>query len=214
MASNPPGRCCTLGSLFECVPPPPRRVSTARVTARADGRPRGTPTGSALKVDGNIDAYLAKAPEDKARKGRAILYLPDVFGVWQNSKVMADAFASCGYTTLVLDLFDGDALTLNQLATLDIGKWLSEGTDGKHPHTVEQVDPIVLAGIKALRGMGFDKIAAVGYCFGAKVRGRRLLRRPTDSLTAPSTWCATTATASPPASSRTPPSSTRPSSPP
>ncbi|RDA86898.1 hypothetical protein CP532_1841 [Ophiocordyceps camponoti-leonardi (nom. inval.)] len=145
MASHPPGSCCAIGTLYE-----------------------GSPSGQTTKVDGRIDAYLAKAPEDKARKGCGILYLPDVIGIWQNSKLMADTFAASGYTTLLIDLFNGDPVPLNRTTDFDFPGWLQHGSDGKNPHTAEVVDPIVEAGIKAMRDMGIKRIAAVGYCFGAK----------------------------------------------
>lgn len=126
------------------------------------------------KVDGSIDAYLAKASSaTKAREGYGILYLPDVIGIWQNSKLMADSFAANGYTTLVLDLFNGDPIKL-LAKDVDFAKWMQHGSDGKNPHTTEAVDPIVLAGIKAMRDMGVKRFAAVGYCFGAKVSLGRL----------------------------------------
>ncbi|UNI18050.1 hypothetical protein JDV02_004346 [Purpureocillium takamizusanense] len=147
MSSNPPGSCCSVGTLFE-----------------------GTPTGQDIKIGDSkqIDAYVAKPPEGKARKGAGILYIPDVIGIWQNSKLMADNFAASGYTTLIIDLFNGDPVPLNITPPFDFMKWLNEGSDGKNPHTTEQVDPIIVAGVKALRELGVDKVAAVGYCFGAK----------------------------------------------
>lgn len=45
----------------------------------------------------------------------------------------------------------------------DIMKWLTQGSDGKNPHTKEAVDPIVEAGIQELKRQGAKKIGAVGY---------------------------------------------------
>lgn len=100
-----------------------------------------------------------------------MLYLPDVIGIWQNSKLMADSFAANGYTCLLLDTFDGDAVPLDKAhsGTFDFPSWFQKGSDGQHPHVPATVDPIVLAGIKTLKEMGFKKLGAVGYCFGAKV---------------------------------------------
>merc|ERR1712000_707905 len=123
MASNPPGNCCTRGSLFE-----------------------GTPTGKLSKLeDGKTDVYIAEATGDKAKKDCGIIYIPDVIGIWQNSKLMADNFAAEGYTTLVIDVFNGD-----------------------NPHTTKEVDPIIESAVKTIKGMGVKRIGAVGYCFGAK----------------------------------------------
>lgn len=147
MASHPPGACCSnLGPLHE-----------------------GTPKGRFIKsADGKVDCYLAEASGDKAKKDTAILYLFDAFGIGHNSKLMADGFAAAGYTTLVPDLFEGDAMPNPRPEGFDIMAWITSGTDGKSPHTKEAVDPITVNGIETLRSLGFKKIGAVGYCFGAK----------------------------------------------
>lgn len=132
--------------------------------------PRGEPKGKLTKLaDGKTDAYIATAPADKAHKDTAIVYVADIFGLWQNSKLIADAYAAEGYTTLVPDLFNGDQAPLNPPAGFDIFGWLAKGSDGSNPHGKEQVDPIVASAIKTLKEQGFTKIGAVGYCFGAKV---------------------------------------------
>ncbi|KAB5566781.1 dienelactone hydrolase [Coniochaeta sp. 2T2.1] len=145
MASNPPAKCCTIGVRHE-----------------------GTPGGKSVKV-GQHEAYLATPPEGKAHKDTAILYLPDVLGIWQNAQLIADQLAANGYLTLVPDLFNGDPIPVNGLGGMDIMTWLKEGSDGKHPHTKEVVDPIVEEAIKVLKEeYGVKKLGAVGYCFGAK----------------------------------------------
>ncbi|CAI4220114.1 unnamed protein product [Parascedosporium putredinis] len=72
-----------------------------------------------------------RLPEGKAREGKGILYLPDVIGIWQNSKLMADQYAANGYLTLVLDEFNGDPLSLNRTGDFDFMGWLQNGSDGK-----------------------------------------------------------------------------------
>ncbi|TFB02617.1 Protein AIM2, partial [Trichoderma ghanense] len=133
-----------------------------------DSFSRGEPKGKDIKIDGTIDAYLATPPPDKARVGKGILFIPDVIGIWQNSKLLADNFAAQGYTVLLPDIFNGDALSLNRPGDFDFGAWMTKGSTGDNPHTPEAVDPIILKGIKALRDLGINKIGAVGYCFGAK----------------------------------------------
>ncbi|KAJ2903646.1 hypothetical protein MKZ38_009589 [Zalerion maritima] len=147
MASNPPGHCCTLGHLHS-----------------------GDPKGKMIKIGGGkIDAYLATPPEGKAKKDTGILFCPDVIGIWQNSKLMADLYAEHGYLTLIVDEFNGDPLSLNRPKGFDMFKWLKEGSTGDNPHTAEKVDPIILAGIKAMKeDYGIKKLGGVGYCFGAK----------------------------------------------
>jgi dienelactone hydrolase len=101
-------------------------------------------------------------------KDVAILFLPDVIGIWQNSQLMADQYAANGYYTFMPDLFNGDALSLNRPEGFDLMKWLTQGSTGDNPHTYEAVDPIVQKSIAHLKQQGFKKIGAVGYCFGAK----------------------------------------------
>ncbi|KAF4458700.1 dienelactone hydrolase [Fusarium albosuccineum] len=144
MTSNAPDRCCTVGSIHE-----------------------GNPEGKLIRINGKIGAYLA-TPVGGASPPPAVLYLADNIGIWRNSKLMADAFASHGYVCLVLDLFDGDPAPLNAPEDFDVPKWLTHGSSGKNPHTDNEIDPIVAAGIDYLRHMGIVNIASAGYCLGAK----------------------------------------------
>ncbi|KAK8118228.1 Hydrolase [Apiospora kogelbergensis] len=134
MASNPPAKCCTVGVKHD-----------------------GEPTGTTFKV-GAYDAYLATPPAGvAAAQDTAILYLPDIISIWQNSKLMADQFAANGYLCLIIDLFNGDPLALNRPDDFDF----------------MHVDPIVVAAVKYLREeKGVKKIGGVGYCFGAKYVAR------------------------------------------
>lgn len=121
-------------------------------------------------IEDKFEAYISTAtPSNVLHKNCGILYLPDVLGIWQNSKLIADNFAAKGYTCMVLDIYNGDALKLNKMKNLDFPRWVKEGLDGSSPHTPDFVDPIVLAGIKKMKDLGFERIGAVGYCFGAKV---------------------------------------------
>lgn len=112
-------------------------------------------------------------PANEEKPQQAVLYIPDIIGIWQNSKLMADAFAREGYTCLVVDLFNDDPAPLNMPEGFDIMKWLNEGSDGQNPHTTEVIDKIVVSGINYLKSIGITKIGAAGYCFGAKVGSSR-----------------------------------------
>jgi dienelactone hydrolase len=149
MASNPPSTCCTIGIKHD-----------------------GEPTGQNIKV-GPHAGYLATPDPSKAHSGAAILYVPDVFGIWPNSQLMADQYAANGYLTLVIDLFNGDPVPANKPDNFDFMAWMTKGSDGKNPHTKEAVDPIMKTAIKWLREeKGITKLGAVGYCFGAKYVAR------------------------------------------
>ncbi|KAH7231228.1 uncharacterized protein BKA55DRAFT_524936 [Fusarium redolens] len=148
MTSYPPAQCCTVGFRHE-----------------------GALQGKAIRITGGKhEAYLATPPPDKAKKF-AILFLPDIMGIWKNSRLLSDEFASNGYLTLLLDTFNGDPLPVRAVVNdeVDIFKWLAGGSTGDNPHNEPAVDPIVLDAIKFLREeYGVKKLGAVGYCFGAK----------------------------------------------
>ncbi|KAK5994728.1 Hydrolase pyvD [Cladobotryum mycophilum] len=145
MASNLPNNCCTVGTLHE-----------------------GKPQGKLVKLDVGVNAYLATPLGGSTHKGIGILFAPEAMGIYSNSQLLADAFASKGYTTLIPDVFNGDAVLLNEFASIDLMSWLNNGSNGRNPHTVEFVDPIIVSGIRELRNLGIQKIGGVGYCFGAK----------------------------------------------
>ena len=67
------------------------------------------------------------------------------------------------------DIFRGDALPLNRPGDFDFMKW-------RESHDPPRIDPIVDATIVELRTVhNIKKVAAVGYCFGAKYVVRHLL---------------------------------------
>lgn len=133
---------------------------------------RGEPEGKIVKVASKWDGYLATPPSATEHKDVSILYVPDILGLYNNAKLLADQFAARGYRTLVIDVLNGDPAPLNFHSEpgFHLPTWVSEGTGGKNPHTKEAIDPIVSAAVTWLREeLGAKKIGAVGYCFGAKV---------------------------------------------
>lgn len=101
---------------------------------------------------------------------KAVLYLSDVFGIWKNSKLLADEFAAQGYVTVLPDIFSGEQLPLDvfERKDFDIESWSAR-------HGPEVVDPIVQEVIDYIHNtLGIKKIAAVGYCFGGKYVARFL----------------------------------------
>lgn len=129
-----------------------------------------------IKV-GPHDAYLATPPAHATKRQEAgILYVPDVIGIYENSQLLADEFAAVGYTTLIIDLFSGDAIPLNRFAATDLMDWIKNGYQGAGGHTTKEIDPIIVEAVAYMRDtLGLKHIGAAGYCFGAKyvVRGYR-----------------------------------------
>lgn len=89
---------------------------------------------------------------------------------------MADQYAANGYYTIVVDLFNGDPMTLNPPEDFDFMSWMTKGTGGNNPHTYEFIDPIVEKAIEYLKAEGYTKIGSVGYCFGAKYVARYMAK--------------------------------------
>ncbi|PVH72191.1 alpha/beta-hydrolase [Cadophora sp. DSE1049] len=94
-----------------------------------------------------------------------------------NAQLIADQFASNGYTVIMPDLFFGDPVPLNaDMASFSLPDWMQGKLGPKGiPHNPETVDPVVAASLKVLREKyKLQRIAAVGYCFGAKYAVRAL----------------------------------------
>ncbi|ELR05030.1 hypothetical protein VC83_05086 [Pseudogymnoascus destructans] len=145
MASNPPGKCCTVGAKHQ-----------------------GEPIGTHASIDnGSLDVYIAKPTTPKA--GKAVLFVPDVMGISQNANLMADQLAANGYYTLIPDLFNKDSLSNPwRPENFNLMNWIQHGMKGDNPHTVPEVDAIMVKALDYLNEQGYKEIAAVGYCFGAK----------------------------------------------
>ncbi|KAL5347071.1 hypothetical protein ACLOAV_008214 [Pseudogymnoascus australis] len=148
MASNPPGKCCTVGVKHQ-----------------------GEPTGTHTTIDnGSLDVYIAKPTNPKAGKaGKAVLLVPDVMGICQNANLIADQLAANGYYTLIPDIFNKDSLSNPwRPENFNLMNWIQHGMKGDNPHTVPEVDAIMVKALDYLNEQGYKEIAGVGYCFGGK----------------------------------------------
>ncbi|KAE8150430.1 dienelactone hydrolase [Aspergillus avenaceus] len=138
MASNPPGACCASGFKHE-----------------------GTPVGETKNING-VDTYIVY-PKDKSTE-KVVVFLSDIFGIYINAQLLADEYAANGYTCVVPDLFQGDAIKISDMESgkADLPAWLPN-------HQTSHVDPVVESTIKYVREeLGAKRLAGVGYCFGAK----------------------------------------------
>ncbi|KAJ5570620.1 uncharacterized protein N7459_010050 [Penicillium hispanicum] len=151
MASNPPGPCCASGFKHE-----------------------GSPLGETKNIDG-VNTYIAY-PKDNKTPEKAIVFLTDIFGLFNNAFLLADEFANNGYLTIIPDLFHGDQISVSDMESgkADLGAWIPK-------HQPANIDPIVEASIKYAREtLGVKKVGAVGYCFGAKYVTRFLKKGKVD----------------------------------
>ncbi|KAB8079426.1 dienelactone hydrolase [Aspergillus leporis] len=144
MASNPPGACCATGFKHE-----------------------GNPVGEIKDVKG-VSTYVVY-PKDKSTE-KVVVFLSDIFGIYVNAQLLADEYAANGYTCVIPDLFQGDAIKPSDMESgkADLPAWLSN-------HQPSHVDPVVESTIKYVREeLGAKRVAGVGYCFGAKYVTRHL----------------------------------------
>lgn len=82
---------------------------------------------------------------------------------------LADSIASNGYLVIVPDLFNGDAVGVEeQEAGLNLTEWLT-----LHPPSA--IDAVIKSTLDYARNeLGIEKLGGVGYCFGGKYVGRWL----------------------------------------
>ncbi|KAF7318700.1 DLH domain-containing protein [Mycena chlorophos] len=147
-----------------------------------------TPTGHTSDIDGV--AYVAPGPEDAAGAGgnkRAVILLTDIFGLpLKNSKILADNFAkSLACDVYVPDLFAGHPpVTVSQLSALPNRAGVKLGFFGilkllfsvlpsipamfrnRPPKGAERALTFIN---KLQESKKYEKLGAVGYCFGGGV---------------------------------------------
>jgi hypothetical protein len=80
--AKPSGPCCLKGKIQE-----------------------GEPLGRLTTISG-IETYISTPPEGKVN-GHIVLYFPDVWGLFNNGRLIMDGFAEAGYLVLGLDYFRG-----------------------------------------------------------------------------------------------------------
>ncbi|KAI0283912.1 dienelactone hydrolase endo-1,3,1,4-beta-D-glucanase [Russula aff. rugulosa BPL654] len=146
------------------------------------GEPKGTIVGR---------DYFTAAPNDATQRTKAIVLLTDIFGLpLPNPRIVADHLAEqVGVDVWVPDYFNGkppaDANSLEPLMPdragaktpwLDILKFIFKVIPllpGIIANRVSVVDPRVHEFIKKIKSeKGYERIGAVGYCFGGSMAGR------------------------------------------
>jgi len=122
----------------------------------------GTPKGSITKING-VDCYVA-LPEVDYPKDKAILFLPDVFGIELiNAKLLCDSFAENGFAVYAPDYLNGDAIPVEAMekGEFDIMKWFPN-------HGPAQTTPTLMKVIDGLKEKGVTAFGATGYCYGGR----------------------------------------------
>ncbi|KAK3956149.1 Alpha/Beta hydrolase protein [Pseudoneurospora amorphoporcata] len=127
----------------------------------------GTPQGTVLpsELPGTTNAVYKTGTNPKV----AILLIHNLFGwTFPNVRLLADHYAAeANATVFVPDFFDGfvvppELLIEERWAEIDLKKFAKENARGVR-------EPEIFAFAKALKtaeGGGFEKVGAVGYCYG------------------------------------------------
>ncbi|XP_073122146.1 endo-1,3;1,4-beta-D-glucanase-like [Henckelia pumila] len=111
-----------------------------------------------VKELGGLSCYITGPADSKF----SVVLISDVFGYEApNLRKLADKVAAAGFYTVVPDFFGGD-IYVPENAERPISVWIKDhGTD----QGFEDAKPV----IEALKSNGITKIAAAGFCWGAKV---------------------------------------------
>jgi len=120
--------------------------------------------GTYEEING-IKTYVA-TPKTNYPKDKAVLYLPDVFGLeLLNNRLLADDFARNGFKVYAPELFEGDPVSqdaFNPGSNFDLMKWLPK-------HTPEHTGKRVRKVIDGLKEQGIIIYGATGYCYGTRL---------------------------------------------
>ncbi|SCV74627.1 BQ2448_7656 [Microbotryum intermedium] len=145
----------------------------------------GTPKGSMTTVDG-VDVYVSLPAAGKYDETLAVLYLGDIFGIYDNAKLICDGFAENGYATYFPDYLNKDPVPLEEMnaGRFDLGAWVGRcfPLALSHPsgelillfeiqsknHTEAHTRPTLDKVIAALKKHGVTKFTCTGYCYGGK----------------------------------------------
>lgn len=120
----------------------------------------GTPAGRTITL-GPTQCYVAGSNSKVA-----IVLIHDLFGwTWPNLRLLADHYAvEVGATVYLPDFFGGTSLPNDLILA---GRWAELNLPnfiGKNSREIRE--PEMVAFIKKLRADGFEKVGAIGYCFG------------------------------------------------
>ncbi|CAD0111444.1 unnamed protein product, partial [Aureobasidium uvarum] len=122
----------------------------------------GEPQGRTEQING-IDTYIA-TPDPKTANGNVLLYFPDAFGLHTNSHLLMDAYASCGYLTLGVDYFLGDAVSKYTMTPLNDPNFDLKAWSEKHLKSSEEVASRWATNVMEKYGKSkAAKFACVGY---------------------------------------------------
>ncbi|KAK4035224.1 Alpha/Beta hydrolase protein [Parachaetomium inaequale] len=127
----------------------------------------GTPTGTVTTLAGAPNPVYVANPAPTSTSRAAILLIHDLLGwTFPNARLLADAYAREADATVYLpDFFGGEVVPFEPVLAgrfdeIDLPAWTARNNR-------EVREPEIVAFARALRASGeYDKIGAIGFCFG------------------------------------------------
>eukprot|EP01108_Squamamoeba_japonica_P000503 TRINITY_DN1168_c0_g3_i2.p2 TRINITY_DN1168_c0_g3~~TRINITY_DN1168_c0_g3_i2.p2 ORF type:complete len:284 (-),score=97.37 TRINITY_DN1168_c0_g3_i2:56-838(-) len=117
-------------------------------------------TGTEVKI-GEMAAYESG---DAATAKRAMLCIPDIFGVDSGrTKAIADQYAQCGFFAIVPDVLLGDPMVADDTVGEKIEAW------AKSKRYLTVVKPRIVEAMAHIKSKGFKTMCVSGYCWGVWV---------------------------------------------
>ncbi|KAI1808007.1 alpha/beta-hydrolase [Daldinia bambusicola] len=165
-------------------------MSTCYCFKGSSSDPAYEPQG-ALSALAGLPIYRS-TPHDKDTNSHrdVILYLPDGFGLAKHNQRLADKYAQCGYETVVVDYFEGDALPdtfmlytpgtdldvydnlsseqKETIRKIDMPNWLEQHNPEHISSLVDKFFPEFCSTITGDKQGPKPRIHILGHCFGGK----------------------------------------------
>jgi dienelactone hydrolase len=120
----------------------------------------GSPTGKTTTINTNQTYVAGSNPKV------AFVIVHDILGwTWKNTRLLADHFAvEIGATVYLPDFFGGESVKADLVLE---GRWADMDLPAFLSRNSPQVrEPEMVALIQTLRARGFEKVGAIGYCYG------------------------------------------------
>lgn len=146
-----------------------------------DARPPEPPVRGPLGAHGDLTltsadgtAFMAYAALPGEASGDGVVILPDIRGLHQYYKDLADVFARAGLNAVAIDYFGRTAETNVRDETFVFRPHVEQTT----PESVDADVAAAIAYLKSPAGGGATRVFTVGFCFGGSSSWRQAASQP------------------------------------
>ena len=146
-----------------------------------DARPPEPPVSGALGAHSDLTltsadgtTFMAYAALPAAPGATGVVILPDIRGLHQYYKDLADTFARAGFSTVAIDYFGRTAETDVRDETFVFRPHVEQTT----PETVDADVAAAIAYLNSPAGGAATRIFTIGFCFGGSTSWRQAASQP------------------------------------